>query len=196
MRKNAIYKKIRIHLTFHFDYFQRGVHVTQALECILLLNPVLPLINTCSFDHRKNMNRGTISLVFILIWGCGVIVSGFPLLTAVSNVVSRMGLNFVNRFTSNFMNRRNSDLFPEWAEFKVKFISKIKKKNKYKNKTGIILWHIHLIRSRFAENKQQNIQSSRGKSQTYENLYGKPKTNCTQQFIISTRKSSIPNASE
>lgn len=69
------------------------------------------------------MNRGSISFLFILIWGCGVVVSGFPLLNSLNSLtsaMSRMGFNFVNSFTSNFMNRRNSDQLPEWMDFKVK----------------------------------------------------------------------------
>lgn len=69
------------------------------------------------------MNRGSIRFLFILIWGCGaVVVSGFPLMDAINNAMSRMGFNFVTRFTSNFMNRGNtSNQLPDWADFKVKF---------------------------------------------------------------------------
>lgn len=69
------------------------------------------------------MNRGSISFLFILVWGCGVVVTGFPLMNALTDAMSRMGFNFVNSFTSNFMNRRNSDQLqlPEWMDFKVKF---------------------------------------------------------------------------
>lgn len=70
--------------------------------------------------HFEVMNRGSISFLFILIWGCGVVVSGFPLLDAFANTMVRMGSNFVTSFTSNFMNRRNSDQHPEWADFKVR----------------------------------------------------------------------------
>lgn len=67
------------------------------------------------------MNRGTISFLFILIWGCGVVVNGFPLIKAINDVMSRMGINFVTHFTSKFMNGKNSDQHPEWIDFKVKF---------------------------------------------------------------------------